>query len=412
MSRLESDTVELIAGLENRTLYTVREMVSSKYVRGHKEHEVFYGRLSAWVCYHEGRDRLKPDKTDPKRYYGRTVKTLIPKERLRQCAVEPHSRVRGLLAVALVLLVAGVSGSFYWHQSGAQGIASRGIDQIEKEREAAPKPRTPWERIQDAWVDYRASRYEVAERKAFAVLSEDITDHERGDALYLLGEVRVTTGKHWEGLGHFSEALGLYDRSINRYLCQLGRVKAFLGVGDLDGARASYDEAWILYENSPDENYLDVFFSVGVGLFIRRGDFEQALLLAKNRHELIGKRNEQRETQGLETMDDDLAGALSDLGLLYAVSGNWSLGFEFTVRSQGLIRVLGDDRRHYHNQYNFVFLQRCMFGEPDLHLVQEIEAWSKMNGDIELEYYLNLALTLECEGVSYENHHSSPPKFD
>ena len=112
------------------------------------------------------------------------------------------------------------------------------------------------------------------------------------------------------------------------------------------------EQALMHYEKDREDKiqHLGTYYVERVRLGLRTGDFQDALQATLEGAKIYEERGDK----------DNLAGAYSSLGFLYAVTGNRELGWTYMVRAQDLIFALEDNRRRVYNLVNFVLLQRLL----------------------------------------------------
>jgi len=252
-------------------------------------------------------------------------------------------------------------------------------------------PKTPEELFQQAGVDYRSGDYEAASRKAYTILSQEgITDHLRANCWYLLGSIDLSTGANEAALVNYQKANSIYESYLdlqNLYYLSLDMAKSLIFQGDLAAAEEALQTAMNHYKTDGGQyiSHLGEYYAAKIDLETAKHDTVAALHFALLRFEEIRTGEEQ----------DQIAGAKSDLGFWYAANGCVSKAELFTFQAGNIIFRLQDEKRHVENLINWILIQRIQGEEADLQTVDSISQWARIRKDSRVEFFLELALSLE-----------------
>lgn len=445
------DTAILVYRLEDNRLYTLQDMAGTMYDPGSALHRQMVNRLKSFLWYR----KVKPEGGGVNAWYGRTVKELLEpryqymaersiallatlhqvarEKQLQQkkpasavivkqpiqntpSLVEHKEKAAGRKPVSLLplpsrnrplrwlvaamgclIVLSGLVGTaaLFLKPRAYRILREEGLNQALRYVYSST-PRDQKELYQQAWMDYRNADYQVSELKATQLLTNLVTSEKmRGDSWYLKAQICLATSRYEDAIDALDHADRTYQVTgpvSNQYRCALGMAKAYLGLGELEEVERYLEVAYDHYLSSAGlVPHLGWYYSVRVRLALRQGLYDEALDLTRTMAEIYEDHDEK----------DGLAGAWIDLGFLYMVNGNLQRGFHYTVRAQSLIMDMGDRRKHVYNLKNYILYQTCLGQEPDVHIISEIEHWSRLYRDDELRYYLWFARNY-CRGGTNE----------
>ncbi len=211
-----------------------------------------------------------------------------------------------------------------------------------------------------AFAEYKNGNFERASKKAFDLLHQAKTDVLKGDCFYLLGAIHAKTGDEAVAQAFYAKALSFYDkdRHVTRYIqANLGLANAYL-LTDTDEARRVLDE---LSGQEITGRNVDKYRHRLIKLEYYTGNYHRAIALAEKALPSIG--NVHRKSD-----------ILSDLGFLYALTGQIDRSMEYTDKAAAIIFSLGDASRQKHNMVNDMVIQ-SMLGMSYDHIEQDIREW-------------------------------------
>jgi len=127
-------------------------------------------------------------------------------------------------------------------------------------------------------------------------------------------------------------------------------------------------------------------------------DFSAALHFALLRYEIF------RDGDQL----DFLAETKSDLGFWYAAAGCEEKATILTLQAQNIIFRLKDESRFKYNLINWQLILRLQGYHPNEQTIGDIRQWATIRKDSRVEFFLNLALSIDpTEENSYELCHEN-----
>ncbi len=202
---------------------------------------------------------------------------------------------------------------------------------------------------------------------------------------YLFGHLMSRTGRFADAFYYFELARAGYQKSENH----LGLFRTYLGLAklmtlqkDLEAAEHYLLEAARFKQDGPD--YL-VYLSHQEKIAFLKKDYRTALTYS------VLKLDAARPA-GYRHL---LADALSDHGFYLILNGEYERGLTFSKEADSIIEPIGDKDKYFYNQLNILLYRRCRGGET-APIIEEINRWIEVQGDVVLKEYLDFVLEWPC----------------
>lgn len=255
-----------------------------------------------------------------------------------------------------------------------------------------------------AWLRFNEGNIQESKDLIKYLLNEQPDTKLLGNCFYLNGYISLYELNRHDAIKEFEKSISEYEKIsayLNMFYSYLGIAVAHMDSGDMNSAKQALHEAITNFKVATNwENFsidnadlsskhhrgLAEYYLVRKRYDLMNGDMDQALINSAN--SLIFYR-----AVGSVTGE---ANALSDLGFIYMLTGDYNHGWEYTIKAQGLIIKLDDEKKFIYNQLNILIYLRC-HGMDYQYLIEDIESWIVQYHDNKLHEYLKKVLALSCD---------------
>lgn len=248
----------------------------------------------------------------------------------------------------------------------------------------------------DAWVNFNNGHIKDSKESIDYLMNETRDPKIIGNCHYLRGYISLRELNHTTATNDFLKSIQEYTKISayeNLFYAYLGLSVSYMDSGDIIQSEGSLHHAitnFKIISNDLNKKYhrgLAEYYMVRKRLELLKGNLPNALINAEN--SLIFYRSIESKTGE--------SNALSDIGFIHMLIGNYDLGWEYTLKAQSIIIKLEDDKKFVYNQLNILIYLRC-HGMNYQYLIEEIENRIVTFHDNKLQKYLNRVLELSCDG--------------
>ena len=240
---------------------------------------------------------------------------------------------------------------------------------------------------QAALSDYANGQFAMARRKSFSLLADPNTLISlRADCYYLLGLIASVRDNHYGAQGHFTEAYALFERENRHdalYLCAVEKAKSYLRLNAIPKAEQELARARFQLERCDSVSH-GAYLTARFLAALRSKSFKLAIEYAEQAARCFkGEQN-----------NAGLARIQGYLGFVHGLLGDASQAYAYTLESELEAFRLGLYSQHRFNLLNFLILKPGV-SSPSL---DSMVGWLDRETGDDFQYFLRLAL--EHRGLS------------
>ncbi len=225
---------------------------------------------------------------------------------------------------------------------------------------------------------YLKGEYDKAKKVAFELLLNAKTDNTRGDCYYLLGHISKDLGHPERAISHFQEAQVFFKNSpLRLYSSKISEAWA----STPDSAMRILNELAPMIEKDGFEGNKLHFLRIKTRVSIQMKNYGDALNSAFQARKLCSTKN-------------DIGRIYSNIGYIYAATGNLAEGTRYTDEAEGIFRKEKDERLLIYNDLNKIVIRKCQ--GASFAIQKRIANYAKKTGDSTLQADLEKALNEGC----------------
>ena len=400
---LSEGSIKAILSLEEEKLYLPSDVAKLQVNPGlnREEYDLLRKRLGRFIRYHTtsvgdariGRYNAWRGKTwrsflDP----GDLARLEISSEKPKRFSIFVLRKVPRRIWLGIATLLLSTMGVVAYQTDLFSVLQTQGIHAAANQLQQL-NPKTPREKFQAAWIQFREGKLEAAEAAALSLLQASRGEKLRADCHYLLGHIARTRGQIQPALDSFGRARKTYEelgKTRSEFLTATEMARVNWQAGQLLPAETILLSAEPLIPQIDANGDICLFYWVSTRVAFARSGAKAALPKAELAVE-FARRSENKELQ---------ADAFSELAFYLLLEGKIDQGRLWTFRAQETIVALGDTRKHIYNLVNFILLQRCSGQEPDGFLLETVRSYAEGASSADLGYFLDIALNHSCHGGS------------